>query len=132
VGRALRLILILLLAVTAGCSSFAERKKASALEMTLSSYRTAMRWGQWDSVIGYRSPEAPAVPELDLDNIRVTAYEIRQPPVPVKDDTVSQVVEIRYVLTDEQRVRKLYDKQEWRHDPEANQWSLYSPFPDFR
>jgi len=121
-------VLILLLA---GCG-YSEQKKENALESTLSQYRTAMRWGHWQTLVGMRAPKAAAMPELDLDNIRVTGYEIVQPPLPVDDTRVLQVVEVEYVLQDSQRLRKLVDEQEWRHDPEANKWLLHSPFPDFR
>ncbi len=129
----LRLLVVLpLLIALGGCSSYAERKKGNELENTLSKYRIAMRWGRWDTLMGFRAPKAPAVPVQDFDNIRVTAYEVRQPPVPVAENEVAQVVEIQYVLNDQQRLRKLYDKQEWRHDEEVDQWVLHSAFPEFK
>ncbi len=70
--------------------------------------------------------------QLFFDNIRVTGYEIRQPPLPVDEAKVLQVVEIDYVLEDSQRLRKLSEQQEWRHDPESKQWQVFSPFPEFR
>lgn len=132
--RLIPLLLMLLLALAAaGCKSLAERRKDAALEIALSSYRTAMRWGDWDGLLSLRHPQAPPLSEdVHLDDVRVVSYEIRQPPVPIKKGRVGQVAEIRYVMTDEQRVRKLYDKQEWRYDAAANQWRLYSPLPEFR
>ncbi len=125
-------MLIALLANLAGCVGFSERKKEMALESTLSQYRTAMRWGHWQTLAGMRGPKAAAMPDIDLDNIRVTGYEIRQPPLPVDETKVLQVVEVDYVLKDSQRLRKLSDQQEWRHDPESKQWQIVSPFPEFR
>jgi hypothetical protein len=115
-----------------GCAGYQQSKKESALNSTLSSYQTAMRWGHWETLVSYRGAKAPAVPEFDFDNIRVTSYEIRQPPVSTDENTAHQVVQIGYVLNDQQRLRKLYDRQEWRYDPEAKQWRVFSPFPDFR
>jgi hypothetical protein len=127
-------IVLLLLAVLSlsGCMSLEERKKDAALDTTLSHYRTAMRWGHWDTLFSYRDASAPQAPDIKTENIRVTAYEIRQPPVPISDEQVSQVVEIQYVVEDQQRLRKVLDKQDWRHDKENNQWRLHSAFPDFR
>ena len=116
----------------AGCSTIQNRKKGIALDHTLANYRTAMRWGHWESLLSFRDPKAPELPELDLDNIRVSGYEIRQPPVEIEENKVIQVVQIQYVLRDQQRVRKLREKQEWRFDPENKRWTLFSPFPDFR
>ncbi len=101
------------------------------MDHVLSNYRTAMRWGRWEDLFSFRDPKAPVVPELDLDNIRVTGYEIRQPPVEIKENTVIQVVQIQYVLRDRQQLRKLREKQEWRFDAENKRWTLFSPFPDF-
>lgn len=132
VHHANRLFLLLLMIGLAGCSSIQERKRGIALDHTLSDYRTAMRWGHWESLLSFRDPEAPAVPELDFDNIRITGYEIRRPPVEIEENKVIQVVQIRYVLRDRQRLRKLRERQEWRFDPENKRWTLFSPFPDFR
>jgi hypothetical protein len=129
----MKIVPILLIAlVLHGCTSFGDDKKATTLDSTLFAYQTAMRWGQWEALFNYRNVKAPPPPALPFNNIRVTAYEIRQPPVPVQEDQVLQVVEIQYVLTDEQRVHTALDKQDWRYDADARLWSLYSPFPELR
>jgi len=124
--------ILLSILLLSGCSSLMGSKKETALDATLSTYQTAMRWGHWETLWSYRNAKAPAPPALPFDNIRVTAYEVRQPPVPIREDRVLQVVEIQYVLGDEQRLHKVFDKQEWRYDADANLWSLYSPFPELR
>jgi len=126
------LLLIVLLPLLGGCGAYSERKKEMALESTLYQYRTAMRWGHWQTLAGMRGPKAPAMPDFNRDNIRVTGYEIQQPPVPVDETLVLQVVRIDYVLQDSQRLKSLQDKQEWRHDKESKQWQIFSPFPQFR
>jgi len=126
------LLLALFVTLLAGCGGYAERKKEMVLESTLSQYRTAMRWGHWESLLGMRASKAPALPEFDRDNVRVTGYEILRPPLPVDEGKVLQEVEIQYVLQDSQRVRRLREKQEWRHDEESKEWRIYSPFPNFR
>jgi hypothetical protein len=128
-----KIALALLAAVLlGGCSSLPGNKKDNALETTLSEYQSAMRWGYWSTLMGYRGDKAPPVPALDFDNIRITGYEVRQPPVSVRDDTVLQVAEIQYVLTDQQRVHKVFDKQEWRYSEKTGQWRLFSSFPELR
>jgi len=132
--RYAKIVLLLLLIISlSGCmGTIKERKKAIVLEQTLSHYRTAMRWGRWESLFTFRDIKAPAVPELDLDNIQVTGYEIRQPPTEIEENKVVQGVQIEYVLRDQQRLRDLRDMQEWRFDPEQKSWTLFSPFPEFR
>ncbi len=130
---ALRIIFVLFLTLLlSACFSMAEKKQKNALDNAMNQYRIAMRWGRWDTLMGFRAVKAPEVPQQDLDNIRVTSYEIRQPPVAVSDGVVAQVVEIEYVLNDLQRLRKVYDRQEWRLDKENKVWELFSPFPEFK
>ena len=126
-NHAKKLMLVLLVLSLAACMSYQERKKEIVLDNTLSKYRTAMRWGRWDTCLSFRDLKAPTVSDQDLDNIQVTSYEIRQPPVSSKEDVVLQ-----YVLRDRQRLRKVYDKQEWRFDVEQKVWRLHSPFPEFQ
>jgi uncharacterized protein YceK len=108
---------LLVVALLGGCSSLLGNKKESALEATLSEYQSAMRWGYWSTLMGYRGDKAPPVPALNFDNIRVT---------------VLQVAEIQYVLSDQQRVHRVFDKQEWRYNEKTGQWRLFSSFPELR
>lgn len=125
-------LIIVFALLVSGCSTLFGDRKEKSLDATLSAYQTAMRWGRWETLGSYRHAKAPPLPALPFDNIRVTAYEVRQPPVSTREDRVLQVVEIQYVLGDEQRLHKTFDKQEWRYDADSNVWSLWSPFPELR
>ncbi|KOR27782.1 hypothetical protein TI05_18265 [Achromatium sp. WMS3] len=72
---------ILTLIILIGCDNIRQDKQETALEATLSTYQSAMRWGYWDALLSFFN--TPVAPETltNLDNVRVTAYEIRQPTI---------------------------------------------------
>lgn len=67
-----------------------------------------------------------------LENIRVTSYDVVQPPVRSDESTATQIAQIEYLHEDVQRVRKLSDRQEWRYDPATETWWLHSGVPAFK
>ena len=137
VARALVALGILL--VASGCASYREDRREDALEAATTAYGAALRWGYYETAVGYLHPEKRKIAEVpkDLPNIRLTGYEVVQPPIPLGDDEhgVSdqvQVVRIDYLHDDTQSVNTLMDRQVWRYEPEAKTWWLYSGLPAFK
>lgn len=128
----MRYVIIVLMFLIVSCSGITDDKRETSINSSLYNYQTAMRWGQWDVVFGLRSKDAPPIPDLPFEDTQVTAYDILQPPVFIAQDHMVQVAQIQYIRSDEQRVRKVMDKQDWRYDADNSVWLLHSPFPDFR
>jgi len=129
----LLLVMSIALGVTAtGCGQVKEDKMAQRLESSLSSYRQAIRWGYYPAAVGFLHPESRTDIDLEqLKNIRVTGYEVIQPPI-IDDDSVAvQLVQIDYVLNDRQVLRSLGDRQQWRYDEDSGAWWLHSGLPPF-
>lgn len=115
-----------------GCGSFSSSRQNDLMEATLSHYGSALRWGYYESAFSLHDPELPQSPVPDMRKLRLTHYEVIQPPVMEDDLTAVQVVRIEYVRENEQRVQVLSDTQRWRYDPKREAWWLISPFPPFR
>ncbi len=115
-----------------GCGKVKKKKKENALEATLTAYGTALRWAYYDVAWGYIQPDKREVRPERLDNIRVTGYDVVQPPLRTAEDKATQVVKIEYLFRDRQSIRTMTDRQEWRFDSKMDAWWLYSPFPDFK
>jgi hypothetical protein len=117
-----------------GCATYKEDRKLEALEAATIAYAAALRWGYYETAIGYLHPDKRKVVDVpkDLTNIRVTRYDVVQPPIPSSDQTAVQVVQIDYLHQDVQRMKSLSDRQEWRYDPATRTWWLYSGLPAFR
>lgn len=114
-----------------GCATVKKQKKSLALEAATTGYGAAIRWGYFETAYGFAHPDKrKEVPE-NLENIRVTGYEIVQPPVMKDGKTAVQITRIEYLHRDMQRIRSLSDKQEWRYDVDSNTWWLHSGVPEF-
>lgn len=119
---------------TSGCATYREDRRQDALEAATNAYAAALRWGYYETAIGYLHPEKRKVVEVPkaLTNIRVTRYDVVQPPVPMGETERVQVVQIDYLHQDVQSVHSLTDRQTWRYEPESKSWWLYSGLPAFK
>jgi hypothetical protein len=123
---------LLLILSAAGCGNVKEDKMAELLEVATSGYRQAIRWGYYPAAAGFLHPDERQNVDLDkLANVRVTGYEVVQPPVIGAEKTAVQVVQIDYVLNDEQVLKSIGDRQQWRYDEAQKTWWLHSGLPAF-
>lgn len=133
----IRVLAILLLAACVGlggtaCGRVKEDKMAMGLYSATKGYRESIRWGYFDAAVGFLHPdEREDLNAETLKNIRVTGYEVVQPAVITPQETAVQLVRIDYVLEDEQRLKSLMDRQEWRWDADRVGWWLYTGLPKF-
>jgi len=127
------LALLLSALLLPGCQTLDKRDKDRALENTLHSYETAIRWSYIRQAYGFIRPEVAEQVQLPtgLENIRVTNYEILEPVSRVGEDAAIQVILVRFVEKDRQQERALTDRQLWEYDAEAKRWYLMSKIPLF-
>jgi hypothetical protein len=115
-----------------GCGRVKEDKLATLLESALSGYRQAIRWGYYPAAAGFLHPDQRDGLDLaKLENVRVTNYEVVQPAVIDDSATAEQLVQIDYVLSDQQVLKSLADRQQWRYDEPRKSWWLHSGLPPF-
>jgi len=115
-----------------GCANMERERKASALQASTNAYREALRWGYWRAAVELLHPDARADLDLEpLENIRVTSLEVVRPMSITPDGKALRLVQIDYVLEDEQRVKRLLDRQDWRWDDSLAAWLLHSGLPAF-
>ena len=119
---------------TSGCATYSEDRRQDALEAATNGYAAALRWGYYETAVGYLHPEKRKVVDVPkaLTNIRVTRYDVVQPPIAVGETERVQVVQIDYLDQDVQSVHSLTDRQTWRYVPESKTWWLYSGLPAFK
>lgn len=124
--------LCLVAVAVCGCGAVREERKTNALEAAVTGYGAAIRWGYYETAFGFVPPDKrKAVPRY-MENVRVTSYDVVQPPVMQDDDTATQVVHIEYLFEDVQHVHSLTDRQRWHYDPETKTWWLQSGVPQFK
>ncbi|HEC15049.1 MAG TPA: hypothetical protein ENI99_00520 [Sedimenticola sp.] len=127
------LILLLLMIMLSGCETLAQREKSKALTSTLKSYATTLRWSYLRRAYGFMRPEELRKTKIppELENIKITGYEVMEKAAPAGEDSVIQVVRIDYVEQDRQQQKSLMDRQLWEFDKEAGRWYLISGIPEF-
>jgi hypothetical protein len=124
-------LLPVLAAITA-CGSMQEDRRAEALLAAANTYREAVRWGYWEAALELMHPDARK--DLDpeaLKNVRVTGYEVVGPSQITPEGKSARLARIDYVLQDEQRLKQVLDRQDWRWDDTRKVWLLHSSLPAF-
>ena len=117
------------------CANTEIRSRETLLDETLRSYAATMRWGDITEVQAFLDPaQRAANPPSSIDlarfgQVQVSGYEA-QPPVPVNESEVHQVVQIDLVNVNTQAARSVVDHQVWRFDEATKHWWLVSGLPD--
>jgi hypothetical protein len=130
--RGFRLGLLLLLGLLAAC---AQTTRNTALDDTLRSYGSYVRWGEFEQALGFVDPkrlEVAPVSSVDMERykqIKVAGYR-ESAWVSEGDGLVSQIVEIEFINVHTQAISSVIDRQEWRYDPDAKRWWLVTGLPD--
>lgn len=116
-----------------GCAMVEKDRRAVALQAATNGYQSALRWGYFDNALAFLAPEQRRDPALveQLAGLRLTGYEVVQPPVIQEDGRATQTVVIDYLRVDTQVVRRMTDRQVWRWDETMKTWWLDSGLPDF-
>lgn len=134
--RYLMMLLVVVPAVLlAACATEKMRPKQTVLDETLKAYAATIRWGKIEEAQAFIDPKVrvehpPSALELArFKQVQVTAYN-EQPPSPVSENEVRQVVEIGLVNINSQSARSVIDRQTWRYDEESKHWWLVTGLPD--
>lgn len=130
-------LLLFALMVTA-CGSvdtIRDKQLGVDLEVYLSRYEAAVRWGNPQHAYGFLKPELADKTPLPsgLENIQISQYLVVKPPILLNRTTATQTVSISYILVDRQVERSLVDHQVWeRKDEESREWYRANPIPEFK
>ncbi len=128
--------LLVVALLSSGCAHIRQEKKTQGLTAATYAYGNALRWGYYDSAWNYLDPTIRSrlsPDQLQLKSVRLTAYEVIQPPLLIAEDQdqAEQWVQIDYVRQDTQVVHSLTDHQVWRYDVMSEGWRLTSDPPHF-
>lgn len=124
---------ILTAGLAAGCGTIEKDKQALSLQAATAGYQSALRWGYYETAVGYLHPDQrQSQPAPSLTGIRVTGYDVVQPPIVREPGVATQIVAIEYLHEDRQVIERLTDRQTWRWDDNLQNWQLRSGLPGFR
>lgn len=138
-GLLVRTFLLLLLSLFhTACGTIdtvKDKRLGNELQVYLSRYESAMRWGNPQHAYGLLKPELAEQTPLPegLDNIQISQYLVVSPPVLLNKTTATQTVSISYILVNRQVERSLVDQQMWeRKDEDSREWYRANPIPEFK
>jgi hypothetical protein len=125
-----QLLVISLALLVSACS--VTPKELEQLDKVFQAYEHSMRWSRLELVAQYYKdpPTFNNIEKQHLKNIKITSYKVLNTSASTSE--ALQTVAIRYFNTNNAVEREITDTQKWVYDREKEQWSLTSPFPDFR
>jgi PBP1b-binding outer membrane lipoprotein LpoB len=133
-----RLFLVAALALLfTGCESlspikaFKDKDKQDSLTKTLHSYELTVRWGDMVQMYTFLEPDlaSKTIQQENLNNIRVTSYDVMKGPASISTTQVLQTVKINYIYNDRQIQKTIVDNQEWTYYVENKEWRRTNPIP---
>ncbi len=129
---ATRLLALLLLALLAACGPSKQDSQYAALM----GYGKALRWGGLEDATQYLAPEYRAkhpLTSLEINRwqqVQISGYsELGDAALDNDGQTLRQTVRISVINRHTGVERQIIDRQEWRYDPEAKRWWLWSGLP---
>lgn len=125
----------LVLLALLGCNPVKQDHLTDTLQKATSGYQNALRWGYFENAYGYLHPKqrTQALTAETFKGLRLTSYDVIQPPVmDARAEMALQVVVIDYLYDDRQVVKSLKDQQRWRYDAAQKTWWLESGLPPFK
>jgi hypothetical protein len=124
---------VALSAAAAACGTLGEEQRLTELDIRLRNYGAALRWGYYDTAAAFLRPRPgsePPPPCVPRQDIRVTAYQVRDSGLSEDVRTAHVRATIAYVLLDASAVREVHDVQEWWYSDEGKGWFLDGGLPE--
>ncbi len=123
----LPILLLMFLSLTACMATNPYAPVPKELALRVRAYEAIARWGDLLKLYAFVEPgETVGIPPT-LGRVRVTHYEasdLRE----LENGDWAQVAVVEYVLTDQQVVRKVIDRQVWHSPDEGKTW-FRNPLP---
>ncbi|MGH8468210.1 MAG: hypothetical protein ACREVY_04210 [Gammaproteobacteria bacterium] len=132
-GRHAAALIVALL--TAACAGMETHERLENLELSVATYESALRWGDYDAAALYRVSRTGPYPPINtepLQAIRVASYDIVNQALNATQTEATVTVLFRYYYQDVGQVATLRDIQKWWYDAARKRWFLDGELPDFQ
>ena len=125
--------IIILFSVASACATTPDEIKL--LDKSFMLYEHALRWQDYDLVIGFHKPEQETLTDSkrkQLKEYRVTGYNVVYTKIEPDNKSAKQVIEIKYYNDAYAVVRDITVTHNWEYDDEKIRWQINNPLPEFR
>ncbi|MGH8514542.1 MAG: hypothetical protein ACREV8_11510 [Gammaproteobacteria bacterium] len=133
VGRHAVALIVALMA--AACAGMETRERLNNLELSVVTYESELRWGDYDAAALYRVSRTGPYPPINtepLQAIRIASYEIVNQTLNATQTEAIVTVLFRYYYQDVGQVATLRDVQKWWYDAASKRWYLDGELPEFQ
>ncbi len=131
----LKIYIVLLTLLVAGCASVTEFSKMDKFQQTSDAYEFAIRWSDYDMASSFLKDQYDLELGDQIENLKqfnVTAYTVRRF-VPSEDKSqVLIVADIQYFRKNGLLVKNYSHRQLWKYDEEKESWHLTSGLPKLK
>jgi hypothetical protein len=130
-----RIRIVLLVGIVMAASACATTPdEIELLNKSFTLYEHALRWQNYDVVIGFHKNEHATLSEAkrkQLKQYRVTSYNVVYTKVGKDNKTATEIIEIKYYNDEYAVVRDLTLTNKWEYDEKKLRWQLTNPLPPF-
>lgn len=123
----LPLLLASITFVIAGC--FATMSKMQKLDDTLRTYEGAIRWNEFEMANSFGADQKTSPDFSKLQNIRVTAYQVKNSSASKEELKARQTVVVQYYDASTLRQETAVHNQQWHYDEEKKRWLVEPNLP---
>jgi len=126
---------LLAVLMLAGFSCASTPDEIELLNKSFTLYEHALRWQNYDIVIGFHKNEQATLTEAkrkQLKKYRVTGYNVVYTKVEPDNKSATEIIEIKYYNDEYAVVRDLTVTNNWEYDSEKFRWQLTNLLPDFK
>lgn len=129
-----RWLIIVLLAVLAGCTSLSLKTRDMKFQDTTRLYDRVIEWSNFDKLGLFvkSADQLPAPNQGNYENIKVTSYQTGGGQATPEGDVVVRLTQIRYVQLSSMREQTLSLREVWVYSEKDSRWFLESGIPVFR
>lgn len=130
----MRSLLLALLILLTACQTNPYGEVPKQLALKVRTFEDVVRWGALPKMYLFEKHDSdtPVTLPDNLDNVRVTSYELSGQLSQIEPNRWGQTAVIDYVLMDRQVVRQVIDRQIWETEDEGKTWYRVTPVPQFR
>lgn len=132
--RGLRLAFVIVLILGSACASMEARERMDALDLSLNTFTSALRWGNFEAAAQYRLARTGPYPAIDPESfrdLRIASVEVVAQDIDTDQMEAAVSTVIRYYREDEGRIETIRDHQRWWYNPVLERWFLDGDLPDF-
>jgi hypothetical protein len=128
------LVVMLAAALLAGCAGFKHKDQASRLDLALTAYAGAIRWGNFETAAAFTVPRDGSAPQHDtaaLAGLKVTGYSVRINRVNETADEADVSIGFTYYQENQGTIHSIEQRAPWYYDDARGSWLLDGALPRF-